>query len=108
MNQLRCDKVLSTMEVVRTRLNPAFKAPMLLAAASFALGIALVRLDPPTPLGASLLLWGTTACLLGGLVVLRADWRWASSLLALSGLMFAGAAAAPLFELRFGPTTSAT
>ncbi len=66
-------------------LKAAFKSPLLVVAGSFALGIVLARLDHPTLAGTSLLLVAAGACLFGGLVALRADWRRASSLLAVSG-----------------------
>jgi competence protein ComEC len=91
------------MEVAGTGVNPTFKTPLLLVAGCFALGIALVRLNPPTPVEVSLLLVAAGACLFAGLVALRAGGRRVSALLAVSGFILAGAAAAALFELRFAP-----
>jgi predicted membrane metal-binding protein len=89
------------MQVAQTDVNPTFNSPLLVVAASFALGILCARLGRLTLAGASLLLAGAGACLLTGLVALRADWRRACSLLAVSGFILAGAAAAALFEFRF-------
>jgi len=85
------------------RSNPAFKSPLLAVAVSFALGIMFARVDHLTLGGASFLLVAAGTCLLAGLAALRANWRRASALLAVSGFIFAGAASAPLFELRFAP-----
>ena len=97
-----CDNEGSGEGCIR-RSNPAFKSPLLAVAVSFALGITLAKLDHLTLGGASLLLVGAGTCLLAGLVALRAHWRRASALLAVGGFIFAGAAATPLFELRFVP-----
>jgi competence protein ComEC len=83
--------------------NSAFKNLLLVVASSFALGILLARVGHPTLTGASLLLVATGTCLLAGLMVLRTNWRRLSALLAAAGFVFAGAASAPLFELRFAP-----
>jgi len=79
------------------------KSPLVALAGCFALGIFLVR---PERSGAATIPWflvSAAACLLAGLLLLRAGWLWPSLLLALSGFVFAGAAAAQLFELRFPP-----
>ena len=83
--------------------NPVFKSPLLAVAVSFALGIMFARVDHLTLGGASLLLVAAGTCLLAGLAALRANWHRASALLAVGGFIFAGAASAPLFELRFAP-----
>jgi competence protein ComEC len=91
------------METTVTRANPVFKNPLLAVALSFALGIVFTRLDHLTLEAASHLLVGAGVCLVAGLAALRADWRLASALLAVGGFMAAGAASAPLFEVRFAP-----
>ena len=81
------------------------KSPLLALAACFALGIALGRTIEPlrsAPLRSlPLLLGGAAACLLVGLLALRAPWTAVSTLLAFAGFALAGAAAARLFEFRF-------
>jgi competence protein ComEC len=91
------------METAGTSANPAFKSPLLGVAVSFALGIAFARLDHLTLVAASHLLVGAGACLVAGLAALRASWHRASAVLAVGGFIVAGAASAPLFELRFAP-----
>ena len=86
-----------------TSANPVFKSPLLAVALSFALGIVFARLDHLTLETASHLLVGAGVCLFAGLAALRADWYRACALLAVGGFMAAGAASAPLFEVRFAP-----
>jgi len=79
------------------------KSPLLLLAACFALGIAVVRTGHGWAPGVAFLLAAAAACLLAGLVSLRVRWYRVSSALALLGFVAAGAAAARLFEVRFPP-----
>jgi len=79
------------------------RSPLLALAASFALGIAMARPVPARVVGIGLLLPAIGVCLSAGLLVLRAPWRRAASLLALAGFVLAGAAAARLFDVRFPP-----
>jgi len=79
------------------------KSPLLLLAACFALGIAVVRAAHGWTPGVAFLLAAAAACLLAGLVSLRVRWHRVSSALALLGFVAAGAAAAQLFEVRFPP-----
>src|SRR5271157_2045085 len=91
------------METCRTSANSALKNPLLGVAVSFALGIAFARLDHLTLEAASHLLVAAGVCLVAGLAALRANWHRASALLAVGGFIVAGAASAPLFEVRFAP-----
>jgi competence protein ComEC len=91
------------MDTVGTSANPAFKGPLLVAAVSFALGIAFARLDHLTLVAASHLLAGAGVCLVAGLAALHPNWHRASALLAAGGFLAAGAASATLFEVRFAP-----
>jgi competence protein ComEC len=91
------------MEGARPSASPAFKSPLLAVAVCLALGIVFAKLDHLTMVAASHLLAGAGVCLVAGLAVLRPNWRRASALLAVVGFIFSGAAAAPLFELRFAP-----
>src|SRR2546422_7965121 len=84
------------------------KAPLLALAACFALGIALARPDPlvshatiadPVP-AVPMLLRCAAACVLAGLVILRARRQFAATVLAFAGLVFAGATGMRLINLR--------
>lgn len=79
------------------------KSPLLLLAACFALGIAVVRPGHGWAPGVAFLLAAAAACLLAGVLLLRGRWYRVSSALALLGFVAAGAAAAQLFEVRFPP-----
>ena len=79
------------------------RSPLLVLAASFALGIVAARFAPARVLGIGLLLPLIGVCLLAGLAALRKDKRPAASLLVLIGFVVAGVAAARLFEVRFPP-----
>src|SRR5207249_7279783 len=97
--------------VATDRAIRVMKAPLLALAACFALGIALARPGPlvahPTladPVRAIPVFLGcAAACLLAGLVVLRARWQLVATVLALAGYVLAGAAGMRLFEFRFPP-----
>src|SRR2546427_11236564 len=92
--------------VATDRAIRVMKAPLLALAACFALGIALARPDPLAshpaivdPVGAIPVLLGcAAACLLVGLVILRARRQLAATVLAFAGVVFAGAAGMRLFE----------
>ncbi len=71
--------------------------------ASFALGILLVGSVHASSLAAAGLPICSGACLLAGLLVLRAGWERVSLLLALLGFLGAGASAGCLFAYRFPP-----
>ena len=90
------------------------KSPLALLAACFALGLALYHavhsgalnhfdVIGPTSREMPYLLAGAGACLLVGVILLRARWHKASSLFLFAGFVAVGAAASPLFELRFPP-----
>jgi len=79
------------------------RSPLLALAASFGLGMVVVRFAPARVMGIGLLLPLIGGCLLAGLAALRKDRRRTASLLALIGFVAAGAAAARLFEVRFPP-----
>jgi competence protein ComEC len=79
------------------------RSPLLLIAASFALGIFLVGSRQANWFVLGALPAGVGACLLAGLLVLRAGWERVSFLLALTGFLAAGASAGGLFEYRFPP-----
>jgi competence protein ComEC len=72
-------------------------------AASFALGIFLVGSARAGSLAAATLLICAAACLLAGLLVLRAGWERVALLFALLGFFGAGVSAGCLFEYRFPP-----
>jgi competence protein ComEC len=77
-------------------------SPLATVAASLALGIALAG-PRPTSLPGMFLPVACGACLLAGLIALRAGRRTISFLLVLGGFAAAGATAARLFEFRFAP-----
>lgn len=83
------------------------KSPLLALAGAFALGILATSQShsplPQTISSVTLLLVFSSACLLLGVVLLRANWQKASGVLALAGIVIAGAATARLFEHRFPP-----
>ena len=79
------------------------KSPLLLMAASFALGIFLAGSGHAHGFVLAALPACVGACLLAGLLVLRAGWERVSLLLALLGFVAAGASAGCLFEYRFPP-----
>jgi competence protein ComEC len=72
-------------------------------AASFALGILLAGSGHAHGFALAALPVCVGACLLAGLVVLRAGWERVSLLLAVLGFVAAGASAGCLFEYRFPP-----
>ncbi len=78
------------------------KSPLAASAACFALGIALAPPGAKSP-SVPLLFACAALCLVFGLVMLRADWRRVSAILALAGFVAAGAAASRTFEVRFPP-----
>jgi len=79
------------------------RSPLLLIAASFALGILLAGSAHAGSLAAAGLPICAGACLLAGLLVLRAGWERVSLLLALLGFLGGGASAGCLFAYRFPP-----
>ena len=79
------------------------KSPLLVLAACFALGIVAAHPGAMMVPGVPWVLAAASACLLAGLIMLRARWYRASTALALVGFVAAGAAAAQLFEHRFPP-----
>jgi len=90
------------------------KSPLALLAACFALGLALYHtvhsgslnhsaVIEPTAARIPYLLACAGACLLGGVILLRARCHRSSCLLLFAGFVAVGAAASPLFELRFPP-----
>jgi competence protein ComEC len=79
------------------------KSPLLLAAASFGLGIFLVGSRHANWFMLGALPAAVGVCLLAGLLLLRAGWERVSLLLALLGFLAAGASAGCLFEYRFPP-----
>ncbi len=79
------------------------KGPLLVLAGCFALGIILAHREPARLTGIAFPFAFSALCLLIGLIALRAGWRWASWVIALAGFVFAGVAAARLFELRLPP-----
>lgn len=86
---------------------PPFKSPLLVVASSFALGILLAHPEH-VPLAeiireASLLLATGAACLLTGIISLRAGWPKISGVLAIAGFTIAGSTSSLLFEGRFPP-----
>ncbi len=83
--------------------NRALKArnPLLITAASFALGIYLASLGRADLFLIEVLPFAVGFCLLTGLLVLRAGWKRVSLVLLLTGFLAAGASAARLFAHRF-------
>jgi competence protein ComEC len=79
------------------------KSPLLLVAASFALGIFLVGSRHANWFVLEALPAGVGICLLAGLLTLRLGWQRVSLLMALVGFLTAGASAGCLFECRFPP-----
>ena len=79
------------------------KSPLLLVAASFALGVFLAVSGRAHGFALAVLPACAAACLLAGLLVLRAGWERVSLLLALLGFVTAGACAGCFFECRFPP-----
>src|SRR2546427_8659693 len=86
--------------VATDRAIRVMKAPLLALAACFALGIALARPDPlaahpaiADPVRALPVFLGcAAACLLAGLVMLRAGWPFVAAGLAPSGIVLPGSA----------------
>jgi len=87
----------------RTGTAGSQKSPLLLMAASFALGILLAGAGHAHGFALAALPACVGACLLAGLLVLRAGWQRVSLLLAVLGFVAAGASAGCLFEYRFPP-----
>jgi competence protein ComEC len=79
------------------------RSPLLLMAASFALGVFLVGSAHANWFMLGALPTSVGLCLVAGLLVLRAGWERVSLLLALLGFLAAGASAGCLFEHRFPP-----
>ncbi len=80
------------------------KSPLLLLAACFALGILIAHALSPGFREIPILLAGSAACLLFGLLFLRRGWTRAPVGLALAGFVLAGMAAAVSFQYRFLPS----
>ena len=87
------------------------KHTLLWLACCFALGIVAVRPDDSQGLVAlhsartiPFALVAGSLCLLAGLIALRERRRWTAVTMVLAGFVFAGAAAAMLFEFRFPPS----
>jgi len=83
------------------RKTARLRSPLLLAAASFGLGVYLAGSWHANWLVLSAL--PACVCLLAGLLLLRAGWERFSLLVALAGFLFAGASAGGLFQYRFPP-----
>ena len=79
------------------------RSPLLVLAACFALGIVAAHHTHAWAPGVPYLLVTSAACLLVGLLTLRAKWQRIPPVLALVGFVVAGAVAAQLFEHRFPP-----
>ena len=78
----------------------AFKAPLATLAASFALGIVWAHTFRAT-VGVHWFLVSSLACILIGLLLLRAGWGRTAVWFALASLMFTGVAASRRWEQRF-------
>ncbi len=79
---------------------PPFKAPLAALAAGFALGIVWAHSFRAT-LGIHWFLVSAAACILAGLILLRAGWGRTAVWFALASMMFTGVAAARRWEQRF-------
>jgi competence protein ComEC len=79
------------------------RSPLLLAAASFGLGILLVGSGHARGFVLGALPAGVGFCLLAGLIALRVGWERVSLLMVLLGFLAAGASAGCLFDYRFPP-----
>ena len=88
------------VDAPRTSVPRRFKSPLAALAASFALGIAWAH-SFQAPLGVYGFLVVADACILVGLVLLRAGWGRAALWLALVSMVFTGYAGARRWEHRF-------
>jgi len=82
------------------RRGTGFKSPLAALAASFALGIVWAHSFPAT-VGIHWFLGGAAACILTGLILLRADWGRSAIALVLASMILTGVAAARRWEQRF-------